>query len=84
MRALFLKILTKKSFSFLIWVMINKIDSDDDDDPEYGFNDDIDENEIWKKVTYVGYETDYDNLVTILFDLFDGVGFMMVLINTFD
>ena len=56
--------------------MINKIDSaDDDDDAEYGFNDDIDENGIWKKVTYVGYETDYDNLVTILFDLFDGVGF---------
>ena len=55
--------------------MINKIDSADDDD-EDGFNDDIDENGIWKKVTYVGLETDYDdNMVTILFDLFDGVGF---------
>ena len=55
-------------------VLINKIGSADDDD-EDGFNDGIEKNGKWKKVTYVGFETDYDdNMGTILFDLFDGVG----------
>ena len=52
--------------------MINKIDNADDD--EDGFNDSVDEDGIWKKIAYVGFEMGYvDNMVIVLFDLFDDV-----------
>ena len=55
MGTLLLKILTK-IFLFLIWLLFNKIDSVDDDGDD--FNDGMDEDGIWKKIAYVGFECD--------------------------
>ena len=71
MGTLLLKILTK-IFLFLIWFLFNKIDSVDNAGDD--FNDGMDEDGIWKKITYVGFECDYDdNMVILLFDLFGDV-----------
>ena len=52
--------------------MINKIDSADDD--EDGLTDSMDDDGVWRKVAYIGFEMDYDdNLARVLLDLFDDV-----------